>query len=157
MTHYQGGKKEKKKSININTPSAVIAKTDPISTSCSQPASTRITPALMHHTACTRVHASGWATPELSQMLSKCPGGWQHLQQMLWQLYRKQRQYFSIFILKKKCMKALRQPEEQHPLHSGTSLTLWPSRSCDRKINSSVARDWGLALRQVSLQSSEQR
>lgn len=75
MTHYQGGKKEKKKSININTPSAVVAKTDPISTSCSQPASTRITPALLHQSACTRVHASGQATSELSRVLSKCQAG----------------------------------------------------------------------------------
>lgn len=107
--------KKGKKSININTPSAVVAKTDPISTSCSQPASTRITPALMHHSACTRVHASGQATSELSRVLSKCRGGWQHIQQMLWQLYWKHRWYFSIFLFKKKkCMKALRQPEEQH-------------------------------------------
>lgn len=54
-------------------------------------------------------------------------------------------------------MKALRQPEEQHRPDGGTLLTLWPSWSCDRKINSSVACDWGLALRQASLQSSEQR
>lgn len=65
--------------------------------------------------------------------------------------------FFYIYIFLKS-MKALRQPEEhERPPHSGTSLTLWPSRSCDRKINSSMARDWGLALTLVSLQSSEQR
>lgn len=148
-------KKEEKKSININSPSAVVAKTDPISTSCSQPASTRITPALMHCTARTGVQASAPATSELSPTSAWMTTSPAHA---VTTLLKAVAAFFDIYIFKKyMCTKALRQSEEQHRPNGGASLTLWPPWSCDRKINSSVVGDWALALRQVSLQSSEQR
>lgn len=143
-------RRRRKKSININTPSAVISKTDPISTSCNRPASTRITAALMHPTACTGVHASGrryiravtnvvqtslrmtTSPADAVTAVLKATAGFQ------------QRRCFNINIKK---VNNIQDP----------TFTLWSSQSCDKKINSNMARDWGPALGQVSLQSSEQR